>query len=220
MRICICLLWGLLALPFQFSPAWADEIKHGDPNRWSSAFERFIAPHWHADEDANGVASDRQFIVICDPENISSYIHSLQHLASLQADYLKYRNGWDEAKNFRYPCISRNSFRLNRHSGHSLAPPSGEDDPGPQDASYKVVKEDANSQIVELRFRDYNIGIYDSFFKYEIRNDKVIPMESWVVGRGLYAVFATELVALVLLLAALFGLFRLFRFLKSRHARR
>jgi hypothetical protein len=220
MRICICLLWGILALPLQFSPAWADEIKHNDPDAWSSAFERSIAPHWHADEKVHDITSDRQFIVICDPDNISSYIHSLRDLASLQEDYLKNRKGWDEGKNFRYPCISRNSLRLNQHSGHSLAPPSGDDDLGPQDASYKVVKEDADSQIVELRFRDFNLGIYDSFFKYEIRKDKVIPMESWVVGRGLYAIFATELVVLILLLSAIVGLFKLFRFLKSRHARR
>lgn len=220
MRTWIHLLWCLLVLPLQLSSVWADEGRRDDPDTWSSAFERAIAAHWLADGKANGAVSDRQFIIVCDPGNARSYIRSLRHLASLRDDYLANGKAWDEGKNSRYPCIGKNSFRLDRDSGRSAAPPSNQDDTGALDASYRVVKADANSQIVELRFRDLNTGIYDSFFKYEVRNDEVIPLESWVVSRGLLALVVAGVIVSLLFVSAMVGVFRLFRLLRARFARR
>ena len=83
-----------------------------------------------------------------------------------------------------------------------------------------MVQDDTVHQVVELRFRDLNTGIRDSFFKYEVRAGTVVPLESWVFSRGVTSMLIVELtvVSLLLLLIAS-GMFGLFGFLRRRRRR-
>ena len=218
MRKFIYLLCGLLALTLQLSTASAGEFNQNDPDTWSPAYARYIASHWFAGKQPDDAISGRRFIIVCDPDNFNSYISSLKHLASLQEAHLR---GYDD---WQYPCIQNNSLRLDRPSGQSKAqqPTDEEYDSeleGYFAASYKVVKEDANSQIVEVRYRNRFSDIYDSFSKYEVRTNKIIPMESWVVDKWLVLLIIGAIFISVLFLFVI-GVFRLFRFLKSRNAKR
>lgn len=216
MRKFIYLLCGLLALTLQLSPASAVEFNQNDPDTWSPAYLRYIASqsHWFA-----GRQPGNFFIIVCNPDFINfSHIRNLEHLASLQEAHLR---GYDDSQ---YTCIQKNSLRLDRPSGQYKAqqPTDAEYDKeidGWFAASYRVVKEDANSQIVEVRYRNHLEEIYDSFFKYEVRADKIIPMESWVVDKWL-ALLIVGAIFISVLLLFIFAVFRFFRFLKSRDAKR
>lgn len=219
MRKLIYSLCGLLALTLQLSSASADEFNHNDPDTWSPAYARYIASHWFAGKQPDDAISGRQFIIVCDPDFINfSHISSLKHLASLQEAHLRGNDDW------QYPCIQNNSLRLDRSSGQFKAQQPTDEDydkdlEGWFAASYKVVKEDANSQIVEVRFRNHLADTYDSFFKYKVRANKIIPMESWVVDKWLVLLIIGAIFISVLFLFVI-GVFRLFRFLKSRDAKR
>lgn len=219
MRNSFYLLCGLLALTLQLASASAHEFNHNDPDTWSPAYARYIASHLFADKQPDDAISGKQFIIVCDPDFINfSYIGNLKRLASLQEAHSR---GYD---NNQYPCIQKNSLRLDRPSGQTRAqqktdPEYDKDIEGWFAVSYKVVKEDANSQIVEVRYRNHSYDIYDSFFKYEVRADKITPLESWVVDKWLVLFIVGVMLVLVFLLSIV-GVFRLFRFLKSRYARR
>jgi len=77
--------------------------------------------------------------------------------------------------------------------------------------------------VVELRFRDLNTGIYDSYFKYDVTADGVVPLESWVVSRGVMPMLFVDLIVvsllLLLLLLLVYGIFRLFRLVRKRRGR-
>lgn len=220
MQIRPCLLYGLLALLLLQSPAFAEDFKSDDPDTWSSAFSRFIAHRWIAVGKSDAELAGTQFVIICDPDNIGGYFRSLKHLADLREDYRRNPAGWESGAHWQYTCISRNAFRLPRHAGYYRPRQADQDDPAAYGASYKVVREDAGSQVVELRFRDLNAGIYDSFFKYEIARDSVIPIESWVVGRGLAMAVAVKAVVVLLLLSAGLGfLIWLLRLIKRHRVR-
>jgi hypothetical protein len=216
MRIFTYLLYGLFALTLRSSPAAAVEYNQNDPDTWSPAYARYIASHmnWFA-----GRQPGNFFTIVCDPDFINfSHIRNLEHLASLQEGHRRGNVEW------QYTCIQKGSLRLDRPSGQYKAqqPTDAEYDKeldGWFAASYRVVKEDANSQIVEVRYRNHLEEIYDSFFKYEIRDDKIIPMESWVVDKWLVLLIIGVMFISVLFLFV-FAVFRLFRFLKSRKASR
>jgi hypothetical protein len=213
MRKFIYLLCGLLALTLQLSSASAVEFNQNDPDTWSPAYVRYIASHWFA-----GRQPGKLFIIVCDPDFITfSYIRNLEHLASLQEAHLR---GYDE---WQYTCIQKDSLRLDRPSGQYKAqqPTDAEYDKdldGWFAASYRVVKEDATSQIVEVRYRNHLSEISDSFFKYEVRGNKIIPIECWVVDKWL-ALLIVGVMFISVLFLFIFAVFRLFRFLKSRDAR-
>jgi hypothetical protein len=202
MRRFTCLLYTLLALLLLPVASHANEIPPGDPDTWSTPFERFAAAHL----PGYGVPltnSDATFILVCNPDDIHSYIQSVQHLKELQEKYLKSQS------QDQYTCIANDSLRLNRPNGGVSFIGKGDEEGLDFRTSYLVVRDDADSQIVELRYRDFNSGIYDSFFKYEVRKDRVIPLERWIVGRGLHqTLFFYALILLALLFAV--GLYQFF----------
>ena len=198
-RLLCNLLALLLLLPL---PVCANENPPGDPDTWSSPFERFAALHLpgYGPPLTN---SDATFIIVCNPDDIHSYIQSLLHLKELQEKYLKNQS------QDQYTCIWNNSLRLNRPTGGTSYVVKGDEEGLDFRTSYRVVKDDAGSQIVELRYRNFNIGIFDSFFKYEVRGDSVIPLERWIVGRGLHQTLVLyALILLALLLVA--GIYQFF----------
>lgn len=215
MRKFIYLLCGLLALTLQLSTASAGEFNHDDPDTWSPAYVRYIASHWFAGKQPEDAISGKRFIIVCDPDFISfSHINSLKHLASLQEAHLRGNDEW------QYTCIQKNSLRLDRPSGQDKAqqPTDAEYDKELESlfaASYKVVKEDADSQIVEVRYRNRLEEIYDSFFRYEVRANKIIPMESWVVDKW-FVLLIIGAIFISILFLFIIGIFRIFRFMKSR----
>jgi len=207
----------------QATAAYPDESGPVGPDSWSSAFERFLArryTHWQTPHESRDVEPDRQFIIVCDPENLGSFIRSLRQLSTLRDARLGSPKDWGAAEDSQYPCISTNSFRLPPRSGSRSVQPSDDDDPGAHGAFYEVVQDDPVHQVVELRFRDLNTGIRDSFFKYEVRAGTVVPLESWVFSRGVTPMLIVELtvVSLLLLLIAS-GMFGLFGFLRRRRRR-
>jgi hypothetical protein len=209
-----------VALATPAAPVCADERTPPGPDRWSSAFERFLAHRytgWQIANDGGDAEPNRQFIIVCDPENLGSYLRSLGHLSTLRDEYLRSPEGWSAGKESQYPCISTNSFRLPRHSGCRAAQPSDDENPVAHGACYEVIADDPSHQVVELRFRDLDTGIYDSFFKYEIRAGRVVPLESWVASRGVMPMLFAELTLVSLLLLMVCGMFLGFRFLRSRH---
>jgi hypothetical protein len=88
--------------------------------------------------------------------------------------------------------------------------------------SFKVIREGADWQVVEVRFRDSRTDIDDALFRYEVAHGTVKPLESWIVTRGhrMLALFgvATTLVLLLLAWALYFAVASIRRLLKSRRS--
>jgi hypothetical protein len=186
-----------------------------DPDTWSATWQRMLAPRWVADRD-RAAAIDSLFVIVCDPQQPDSTIRSMAHLAALREDFRRNPQSWEGGERSRYTCIPANSFRLAVPAGRAGPPPASEDERGIREGWYRVVSQDADSQLVELRYRDLATGIYDSAFRYEVRKDRVIPLESWVVGRGLMQLLTGGALLLLLAAGAAYGVFRL---LRSRRAR-
>jgi hypothetical protein len=180
-----------------------------------------FASHWQAGQPNDcQLCPDRLFVVICDADKQVD-IRRMQHLASLQTEYLNNMEWWIRERGADYySCIGKRSFRLGRKSG-SYGGPYDKDDPGFRvDVSYQVVEESAARQIVEVRYKDRMTDIDNSLFRYEVRDGTVKPLESWVVTRGhrSLAVFGMTAVLVSLLLSWLlyFGIAALWRWLKPR----
>lgn len=216
------LLFLLSAAALAF-PSRAEQAGNLEP-MWSSAFERFLAPHWVARDQADAAEAGRRFLFACDPGQ-GSYLHSLRELADLRAEYQKSPDpkAWAQGRYWNYTCISRNSLRLSGPTNLPLPKSANPDEEGLNEGYYRIVREDEESQLIELHYRDRNTAIYDSFYKYEVRRDKVIPLESWIWGRGnLHALVAMVLATIVLLfvMAVVFKLVRLFMRSKAAAGRR
>ena len=189
----------------------------------STPLGRLVALHWQAGDatlpDCRSSCPDGLFIIICDA-NKGSHISSLRELASLQADFIKNGQEWKDRQDDRYSCISSRSFRLKQHSGaygFSYDPESAV--PLRQDVSFQVIKENDTEQIVEVHYRDGMKDIVDSSFRYEIRNNKIIALESWLFLKyhSLY-LFAIVVLASIILLYG--GTSTFFRMCRSRRRRR
>ncbi|RLJ65174.1 hypothetical protein DFR35_1830 [Sulfurisoma sediminicola] len=189
-----------------------------DPDTWSSAWQRHLAPRWVAERDG-AAGADRLFVIVCDPQQPDSTIRSMAQLAALREDYRRSPQAWEDGDRSRYTCIAANSFRLEAPAGRAGPPPAGEDELGIREGWYRIVRQDADAQIVALRYRDLGTGIYDSSFVYEVRKDRVIPLESWVVGRGLMQLLTGAAIGVLLLLLTAAAAYGLFRRTRSRRAR-
>jgi hypothetical protein len=211
----LLILLAAAALAF---PSWAEGANSAEPV-WSSAFERFLAPHWVAGEGAGAADAGRRFLIACDPRQ-GSYLRSLRELAELRAEYRKNPDpqAWAQGRYWNYTCISRNSLRLAGPTNLPLPKPANPDEDGINEGYYRIVREDAESQLIELHYRNRHTDIYDSFYKYEVRGDQVIPLESWVWGRGNFQVFFAEVLATILLLVVMAVVYKLVRFLVRRKA--
>lgn len=195
--------------------AWAEQADNAGPS-WSTAFERFLAPHWVAGEGASTAEVERRFLVACDPGK-GGYLRNLRELAELRVEYRKNPDpqAWNQGQYWQYTCISRNSLRLASPTNLPLPKRADPDEEGINEGYYRIVREDSESQLIELHYRDVNSGFYDSFYKYEVRGDQVIPLESWVWGRGNFQVLLAEVIATIVLLAVVY---KLVRFLLRRKA--
>lgn len=208
----------LLAAAALASSSWAERANNAEPV-WSSAFERFLATHWVVSDGAGAADAGRRFLIACDPGQ-GSYLRSLRELAELRAEYQKNPDpqAWAQGRQWNYTCISRNSLRLAGPTNLPLPKRADPDEEGINEGYYRIVREDAESQLIELHYRDRYTDIYDSFYKYEIRGDQVIPLESWVWGRGNFQVFFAEALATIVLLFVMTVVYKLVRFLVRRKA--
>lgn len=197
-------------------PVLAEQADNAEP-MWSSALERFLAPHWIAGEGTGTANEGRRFLLACDPKQ-GSYLRSLRELAEMRAEYRKDPQAWAQGQYWNYTCISRNSLRLASPTNLPLPKPVSPDEDGINEGYYRIVREDAESQVIELHYRDHNTGIYDSFYKYEVRGDQVIPLASWVWGRGNFQVLLAEVLATIVLLFVMALLYKLVRLLARRKA--
>jgi hypothetical protein len=188
----------------------------------STPLGKLVALHWRAGDSTVPdcrLCPDGLFIIICDADK-ESHISSLREMASLQADYVKNGQEWKDSNDDRHSCISNQSFRLKQHSGtygFSYDPESAV--PLRQEVSFQVIKENDIEQIVEVHYKDGMKDITDSLFRYEIRNDKINALESWVLLKvqvGLFLELA--IVALVILLYG--GIRASFRRYTSRRRKR
>jgi len=188
----------------------------------STPLGKLVALHWQAG-DATApdcrLCPDGFFIIICDADN-GSHIGSLRELASLQAEHIQNGKKGKDRIDDRYSCISNQSFRLNQRSGaygFSYDPES--DVPLRQDVSFQVIKENDTEQIVEVQYKDGMKDILDSLFRYEIRNDKIKALESWVLLKyQIVFLFAIVVLASIILLYG--GTNTFFRMCRSRRCRR
>ena len=206
----------LLAAAALTFPALAEQADNSEPI-WSSAIERFLASHWVAGHGADAADGSRRFLMVCDPKQ-GSYLRSLRELNELRAEYRKDPKAWAEGRSWHYTCISRNSLRLVGPTNLPLPRRVDPDEEGINEGYYRVVREDADSQLIELHYRDRNAGIYDSFYKYEVRGDQVVPLESWVWGRGNFQVSMAAMLAAIVLLVVMVALHKPLRLLFRRIA--
>jgi len=190
---------------------------------WANAYPGNVFPttQWKAGQATDcerGVCPDKLFVIICDAKTMR-YIRSLRELARLQAEYRHDPQFWSDTMSDAYPCITNNSFRLGNRSGIRARE---KDDEDAIDLSFQVMLQGADRQLVEVRYGK-GTDVIDSFFKYEVDNGRVIPLESWVFTRGhmgiaiMYALIALIVVFALLLSWALFrGIRWLLRRFKAR----
>lgn len=162
------------------------------------------ASHWQAGQPGDcSLCPEKLFVVVCDAEK-QVHLRDLRQLAALQAEQLQ---GLNSEQAEAHSCIGSGGFRLARPSG-SFGAAYDESDPGFRyDVSFKVIRDSAAGQLVEVRYRDSRADIDDALFRYEVGDGTVKPLESWVVGRGhrvlgLFGVMFT--LALLLLAWALY----------------
>lgn len=175
----------------------------GGPADVSRPVGRAFAHHWQKGMPTDcQLCPDRLFVIICDADKWS-HIRNLRELASLDD---------------RYPCIKNRSFRLKRLSG-AFGGPYDENDAGfRKDISYKVTQESVDAQTVEVRFNDSMVDIIDALFRYEVRNGKIVPLESWVLVKIQFALLGMLVifVSALMLWPLCVGIVTVFRLLKSR----
>ena len=175
------------------------------------------ASHWQAGQATDcSLCPEKLFVVVCDADK-RVHLRSMRQLATLQAEQ---RRGWGSEQAAAHSCIGGRGFRLAQASG-AYGAAYDDDDPGFRfDVSFRVIRDSAAAQVVEVRFRDRMPDIDEALFLYEATDGAVKPLESWVVTRGHRALAMVNVVATVaaLLLAWLlyYAIRALRRFLKAR----
>ena len=175
------------------------------------------ASHWQAGQATDcSLCPEKLFVVVCDADK-RVHLRSMRQLATLQAEQ---RRGWGSEQAAAHSCIGGRGFRLAQTSG-AYGAAYDDDDPGFRfDVSFRVIRDSAAAQVVEVRFRDRMPDIDEALFLYEATDGAVKPLESWVVTRGHRALAMVNVVATVaaLLLAWLlyYAIRALRRFLKAR----
>jgi len=176
-----------------------------------------FASHWQAGQATDcSLCPEKLFVVVCDADK-RVHLRSMRQLATLQAEQ---RRGWGSEQAAAHSCIGGRGFRLAQTSG-AYGAAYDDDDPGFRfDVSFRVIRDSAAAQVVEVRFRDRMPDIDEALFLYEVTDGAVKPLESWVVTRGHRAMAMVNVVATVaaLLLAWLlyYAIRALRRFLKAR----
>jgi len=176
-----------------------------------------FASHWQAGQATDcSLCPEKLFVVVCDADK-RVHLRSMRQLATLQAEQ---RRGWGSEQAAAHSCIGGRGFRLAQTSG-AYGAAYDDDDPGFRfDVSFRVIRDSAAAQVVEVRFRDRMPDIDEALFLYEATDGAVKPLESWVVTRGHRALAMVNVVATVaaLLLAWLlyYAISALRRFLKAR----
>ncbi|MBK7014994.1 MAG: hypothetical protein IPH39_05300 [Sulfuritalea sp.] len=176
-----------------------------------------FASHWQAGQATDcSLCPEKLFVVVCDADK-RVHLRSMRQLATLQAEQ---RRGWGSEQAAAHSCIGGRGFRLAQTSG-AYGAAYDDDDPGFRfDVSFRVIRDSAAAQVVEVRFRDRMPDIDEALFLYEATDGAVKPLESWVVTRGHRALAMVNVVATVaaLLLAWLlyYAIRALRRFLKAR----
>ena len=176
-----------------------------------------FASHWQAGQATDcSLCPEKLFVVVCDADK-RVHLRSMRQLATLQAEQ---RRGWGSEQAAAHSCIGGRGFRLAQTSG-AYGAAYDDDDPGFRfDVSFRVIRDSAVAQVVEVRFRDRMPDIDEALFLYEATDGAVKPLESWVVTRGHRALAMVNVVATVaaLLLAWLlyYAISALRRFLKAR----
>ncbi len=176
-----------------------------------------FASHWQAGQATDcSLCPEKLFVVVCDADK-RVHLRSMRQLATLQAEQ---RRGWGSEQAAAHSCIGGRGFRLAQTSG-AYGAAYDDDDPGFRfDVSFRVIRDSAAAQVVEVRFRDRMQDIDEALFLYEATDGAVKPLESWVVTRGHRALAMVNVVATVaaLLLAWLlyYAISALRRFLKAR----
>jgi flagellar biogenesis protein FliO len=162
----------------------------------STPLGRLVALHWRAGDPTVPdcqLCPDGLFMIMCNAEK-RTHIRSMRELASLQADRMEDRTGRSAATDDPYSCIANRSFRLTQPSG-AYGGSYDPDDPGSlrYTVSFHVIKENDAEQIVEVHYRDDMRDIVDSVFRYEVRDDTINALESWVLFKyqvGLFLILA------------------------------
>lgn len=175
------------------------------------------ASHWQAGQATDcSLCPEKLFVVVCDADK-RVHLRSMRQLATLQAEQ---RRGWSSEQAAAHSCIGGRGFRLAQTSGAYGAAYDDDDQGFRFDVSFRVIRDSAAAQVVEVRFRDRMPDIDEALFLYEVTDGAVKPLESWVVTRGHRAMAMVNVVATVaaLLLAWLlyYAISALRRFLKAR----
>ena len=175
------------------------------------------ASHWQAGQATDcSLCPEKLFVVVCDADK-RVHLRSMRQLATLQAEQ---RRGWGSEQAAAHSCIGGRGFRLAQTSGAYGAAYDDDDQGFRFDVSFRVIRDSAAAQVVEVRFRDRMPDIDEALFLYEVTDGAVKPLESWVVTRGHRAMAMVNVVATVaaLLLAWLlyYAIRALRRFLKAR----
>ena len=176
-----------------------------------------FASHWQAGQATDcSLCPEKLFVVVCDADK-RVHLRSMRQLATLQAEQ---RRGWGSEQAAAHSCIGGRGFRLAQASGAYGAAYDNDDSGFRFDVSFRVIRDSAAAQVVEVRFRDRMPDIDEALFLYEATDGAVKPLESWVVTRGHRALAMVNVVATVaaLLLAWLlyYAISALRRFLKAR----
>lgn len=175
------------------------------------------ASRWQAGQATDcSLCPEKLFVVVCDADKLV-HLRSMRQLATLQAEQGR---GWSSEQAAAHSCVGGRGFRLAQASG-AYGAAYDDDDPGFRfDVSFRVIRDSAAAQVVEVRFRDRMPDIDEALFLYEATDGAVKPLESWVVTRGHRALAMVNVVATVaaLLLAWLlyYAISALRRFLKAR----
>jgi hypothetical protein len=157
---------------------------------------RLFALHWRAGEPCrSSLCPNSLFVVIC-PADPTKAIHSLRELASVQ-------NVDPSASS----CAKNRSFWLDQRSGTYTTQPT-ETPREYEDLSFEVFKQSNVEQMVRVNYAGDRV--LASWFKYAVRDGKIVPLESWV-----YSIFDFMLALSVVTAVSLFAL----RYTSSRRVR-
>lgn len=120
------------------------------------------ASHWQAGQPRDcSLCPEKLFVVVCDADR-QVHLRGLQQLAALQADQRTGGPAWGSEQTEMYSCIGKRDFRLVRASGGYGAAYDEHDPRFRFDLSFKVIRENAVAQLVEVRFRDSRTDIDDA----------------------------------------------------------
>lgn len=156
-----------------------------------------IAAHWQAGQPVDcRLCPEHLFVVVCDADR-QVHLRSLRQLARFQEEFRKHGGEWSRQMDGAYSCIENRSFSMARPFG-AFGGPYDPDDPGfRQDVAFRVLSENAGSQVVEVRYKDSRTDIDDALFRYETNNGSIRPLESWVITRGHFTALVIGAIAFV-----------------------